>query len=246
MKAINFTKVATLLGASFLATSLFAQDMASPRESAPIDLDKIEGQWVAYVNEDWLWRMRVPEKGDFTSIPYNDLAREVGQAWDESMLGSCLQYGAAGVMRQPLRIRVNWEGDDVLTIETDYGQQTRRFNFNEEMAPANTPRSLQGYSVASWDYDAAPARGREGRYGSLEVKTSHLTAAWLRSNGAPVSENATLTEYYDVFTDPLGQDWLVATVIVHDPTYLRTDFVTSSHFKREDAPGGWDPRPCGL
>jgi hypothetical protein len=246
MRSTSFTKIAAFLGASLLTTSLFAQpEAASPRGSVPIGLEDIEGQWVAYVNEDWLWRMRVAEKGDFTSIPYNDLGREVGQAWDESMLGSCLQYGAAGVMRQPLRIRVNWEGDDVLTIETDYGQQTRRFNFDEP-APANTPSSLQGYSMASWEYDAAPARGMEGRYGSLKVETSHLTAAWLRSNGAPVSENATLTEYYDVFTDPTGTDWLVATVIVHDPTYLRTDFVTSSHFQREQQQGGWDPRPCGL
>jgi hypothetical protein len=245
MTKSRFAKVATFIGASLLTGSVFAQE--SPRDAAPIGMDDLEGQWVAYVNEDWLWRMRVAEKGDFTSIPYNDLAREVGQAWDESMLGSCMQYGAAGVMRQPLRIRVNWEGDDVLTIETDYGQQTRRFNFNETMAPANTPRSLQGYSVASWQYDArAAGRGEEGRYGSLEVKTTNLTAAWLRSNGAPVSENATLTEYYDIFTDPTGQDWLVATVIVHDPTYLRTDFITSSHFKREEGTGGWDPRPCGL
>tara|TARA_R100001163_G_C5051706_1_gene188475 strand:- start:356 stop:1102 length:747 start_codon:yes stop_codon:yes gene_type:complete len=244
----RFSKVATLLGATVLTTSLFAQDdmMESPRDAAPIGLDRLEGQWMAYVNEDWLWRMRVAEKGDFTSIPYNDLAEQVGQAWEEDMVGSCLQYGAAGVMRQPLRIRVNWESDDVLTIETDYGQQTRRFLFNEEPPPASAPHSLQGYSVAEWEYDAAPAMGQEGQYGSLKVETSHLTAAWLRSNGAPVSENATLTEYYDVFEDPTGQEWLVATVIVHDPTYLRTDFVTSSHFIREEAPGGWDPRPCGM
>ncbi|MAM70905.1 MAG: hypothetical protein CMP91_07190 [Gammaproteobacteria bacterium] len=216
-------------------------------------MENIEGQWVAIVNEDWLWRMRVPEKGDFTSIPYNERAREVGEAWDESMTGSCLQYGAAGIMRQPMRIRISWDSNSVLELETDYGQQTRRFIFNEP-APENTPRSLQGYSEASWEYDFLPignfggfgSEAPDPEHGSLKVETSHLTAAWLRANGAPVSENATVTEYFSMFQDPTGTDWLVATVIVHDPMYLNQDFITSSHFRRDSNRGDWDPRPCGM
>lgn len=251
MKIKSFFNIAALVGATLVTSSLFAQPgEVAPEDAAPRNMDRLEGQWVAIVNEDWLWRMRVAERGDFTSIPYNDRAREVGMAWDESMLGSCLQYGAAGLLRQPLRLRIEWESEDVIRLETDYGQQTRRFIFNEP-APANTPSSLQGYSMAMWDYDPAPAgRGRppvpfNERWGSLKVETSHLTAAWLRSNGAPVSDQATLTEYFDVFEDPTGQDWLVATVIVHDPVYLNQDFVTSSHFRR-DTTNGWDPRPCGM
>ncbi len=261
MKFTGFSKIAVFLSASLLTTSIVAQPPGggqnladlSPREGTPGNLQNIEGQWVSIVNEDWLWRMRVPEKGDFTSIPYNARAREVGEAWDESMANSCLRYGAAGIMRQPMRIRTEWDSDSVLTLETDYGQQTRRFIFNEA-PPANTARSLQGYSQASWEYDVAPignfggfgVEGQNRDYGSLKVETSHLTAAWLRANGAPVSENATVTEYFTMFQDPTGIDWLVATVVVHDPTYLNQDFITSSHFRRENSPGGWDPRPCGM
>jgi hypothetical protein len=260
MKLRTFTKVAAFLGMTVLATSAVAQrggpppgPPPSPRDAAPINLDRLEGQWVAIVNEDWLWRMRVAEKGDFTSIPYNDRAREVGQAWDESMIGSCLAYGAAGIMRQPQRLRIEWESDSVVRLETDYGQQTRRFIFNEP-APENTPSSLQGYSMASWEYDAAPPVGFAGfsrsaadlQHGSMKIETSHLTAAWLRSNGAPVSANATVTEYVDVFADPNGNDWVVFTTIVHDPEYLNTDFITSSHYRRDNDRSAWDPRPCGM
>ncbi len=225
----------------------------SPYLSAPEGLDRIEGQWVSIVNEDWLWRMRVPTKGDFTSIPYNDHAREVGGAWDESMTGSCLAYGAAGLMRNPQRIRIEWESDASIKLQTDFGEQTRHFYFNRP-APENTPHTLQGYSEANWDFDEKPPTGfagfsrnqPDGDHGALRVRTTHLSAAWLRANGAPVSENATVTEYIDVFTDPVGNDWLVDTVVVHDPEYLLVDYITSSHYRRDTDMSAWDPRPCGI
>ena len=49
----------------------------------------------------------------------------------------------------------------------------------------------------------------------------------------PYSENATVTEYFDRFTAPNNDEWLVVTTIVTDPKYLNQDFVTSTHFKKE-------------
>ncbi|MFL2840553.1 MAG: hypothetical protein ACJ0BT_01760 [Pseudohongiellaceae bacterium] len=277
MKIKIISKITTFIATFILATTLFAQPedaeieedffgnaisigtnnrlIGSPRDRAPVNLTSqiLEGQWVSIVNEDWLWRMRVPEKGDFMSIPYNELAAEAGQTWDESMSNSCLAYGAAGIMRQPMRFRIEWESDSIIRLETDFGQQTRRFIFNEPV-PENTPKSLQGYSIASWELDEPIERGFFGvgipedslQYGSLKVETSHLTAAWLRSNGAPASDSATITELFDVFIGPDGNEWMVATVIVHDPIYLNVDFITSSHFRRETDLGDWDPRPCEM
>lgn len=275
-----FRKITAFLSIAILTTSLFAQtatdeealddnffgnaissdtedvSVGSPRESAPVNLagQSLEGQWVSIVNEDWLWRMRVPEKGDFASIPYNERAAAAGDSWDESMANSCLAYGAAGIMRQPLRFRLIWESDSVISLETDFGQQSRRFIFNEA-AIADTSPSLQGYSMASWELDEPIERGFFGtvlsyeerlQYGSLKIETSHLTAAWLRTNGAPVSDSATVTELFDVFKGPDGSDWMVVTVIVHDPVYLNEDFITSSHFRRESDLSAWDPRPCDM
>jgi hypothetical protein len=221
------------------------QPPLSPQASAPLDLT---GNWVSVVTEDWRWRMVTPPKGDFASVPLNPEGQKVGNAWDPSTDGSCLAYGAAGLMRIPTRVRISWENDRTLKVETDAGVQTRRFLFGESQKPAE--RSLQGYSVAEWEIAGAGGRGGRGgpppgpRRGSLKVTTTMLSAGWLRKNGAPYSENASLTEYYDRFTAPDGEEWFAVTTIVSDPKYLNTDFVTSTHFKKEADGSKWSPKPC--
>ena len=74
--------------------------------------------------------------------------------------------------------------------------------------------------------------------------TTQLSGAWLRKNGVPYSEATTLTEYYDRFGLPTGDEWLVVTTIVADPKYLAQEFVTSTHFRKEPNAAKWDPTPC--
>src|SRR5687768_10939418 len=186
-----------------------AQPPATPRARAPIDLT---GYWVAIVNEDWRWRMVTPPKGDYASIQnlMTAEARKLANAWDPATDGSCLAYGAAGLMRMPTRLNITWENDRTLKIETDAGQQTRRLMFDAAAAPAQ--RSLQGHSVAAWEPAPTPARGggppTYPKFGNLRVTTTNLTAGWLRKNGAPYSENATMTEYFDRFKAPNNDEWL--------------------------------------
>ena len=227
-----------------------AQAPASAREGAPIDLT---GYWVAIVNEDWRWRMMTPPKGDYTSVqPLNDAGRAVADQWDPASDGSCKAYGAAGLMRMPTRLHIEWEVDDVLVIHTDAGEQTRRLLFASahETEPAGRP-SLQGRSLAEWVYKLppagrrSPAAGRERfESGHLTVETSNLTAGWLRRNGVPYSEQTTMTEHFERFAAPNGDEWLVVTTIVEDPVYLDGPFITSSHFKLEPDGSGWNPQPC--
>jgi len=219
-----------------------AQPPATPRGRAPIDLT---GYWVSIVNEDWRWRMVTPPKGDVASVPLNAEGTKVANAWDPATDGSCLAYGAAGLMRIPTRLNVTWQDDQTIKIETDAGQQTRMLRFDAGTPPAQ--RSLQGYSVAQWE---TPPAGRGGgapqapRFGNLKVTTTNLTAGWLRKNGVPYSENATVTEYFDRFQAPNKDEWLVVTTIVSDPKYLQQDFVTSTHFKKETNGAKWSPAPC--
>ena len=70
-----------------------------------------------------------------------------------------------------------------------------------------------------------------------------MALSWLRKNGAPYSENATITENFMRFAD--GDDvWFTVTTIVEDPTYLNQSFITSSNFKREADGSKWKPTPC--
>lgn len=235
---------------------------APPRaaqQSAPQNLT-LEGYWVAIVNEDWRWRMVTPPRGDFASLAVlNDEGRRVANTWTPAQDGSCLAYGMANLMRMPTRLHITWENPQTLRIETDAGQQTRRLYFDRSQAP--TARSLQGRSIAQWE---APAGGRGGggrggaqagpppppQFGTLRVATDNLSGGWLRRNGVPYSDRATVQEYFDNFDSPYDKaKWLSITTIVTDPVYLNGDFVTSSHFRREAGPEGprpqnWAPAPC--
>jgi hypothetical protein len=212
---------------------------ASPWASAPIDLT---GYWVSVVNEDWRWRMVTPPKGDYASVPMTDEARKVADTWDVSKDGQCEAYGAAALMRMPTRVHITWEGDNVLKIETDAGQQMRRLLFDRNAQPG--ARSLQGHSIAEWERPAGAGRGQQAPGGNLKVVTNNLRAGWLRKNGVPYSENAVVTEYYDRFAAPNGDQWFSVTTIVDDPRYLNQPFVTSSHFKKEPDGSKWSPAPC--
>jgi len=249
---------AALVAGAVLAPSLGAAQRAaqggvappSARAAAPVDLT---GYWVSVVTEDWAWRMRTPPPGDYASVPINDAGRRVADAWTEAEDGSCLAFGAGALLRLPLRIHVTWDDDATLRIETDYGEQTRLLRFGQT-ASADTPPSLQGYSVAEWQI-AGTVTGSGATAGilttelarppwaSLEVVTTHLSPAWLRRNGVPYSGNAVVTEYFDGFED--GEDrWLTVTTIVDDTVYLTEPFVVSSNFKREPDASGWKPTPC--
>jgi hypothetical protein len=211
----------------------------SPWAAAPVDLT---GYWVSVVNEDYRWRMKTPAKGDTTSVPLNPAGAKAANSWDPATDGSCLAYGAAGLMRMPTRLHITWENPTTLKIETDAGQQTRRLSFDRSRQPGAP--SLQGHSVAEWERMAAGRGAPPPAGGHLKVTTTNLTAAWLRRNGVPYSENASMTEYVDRFATPGGDQWLVVTTVITDPTYLNTEFVTSTHFRREADGAKWSPSPC--
>jgi hypothetical protein len=219
----------------------------TPKEAAPIDLT---GTWVSVVTEDWRWRMLIPKKGDYTSVPVSAEGRKVADMWDPSQLGSdgCKAYGAAAIMRVPGRLQISWENDTTLRIETDAGQQTRRLYFDQGQKP-QPGRTWQGNSAAEWDRITQSGglgvslQQGAGKPGSLKVVTSNLKGGYLRKNGVPYSEDTTMTEYFDRLS-AYGTDWLTVFTIVEDPHYLNQPFITSTHFKREPDRSKWMPAPC--
>jgi len=239
-----------------VSPSLFAQGglgaqapPQSPKDGAPID---ITGYWVSIVTEDWRFRMVMPPKGDYSSVPITPEGRKVADTWDpakdEAAGLQCKSYGAAGLMRQPGRLHITWDNDNTLKLETDAGTQTRTLHFTGA-APAGADQGWQGYSTAQWEL--APAAGGRGaapnpqaRGGSLKVVTTKMRPGYLRKNGVPYSGNATLTEYYSLTKETNGDSWLIVTSIVEDPQYLNQPFITSTHFKRQADSAGWNPTPC--
>jgi hypothetical protein len=222
---------------------------ATAKAAAPIDLT---GYWVSIVNEDWRFRMVTPAAGDYNGVPMTAEARKVADVWDpakdEASGEQCKSYGAPALLRVPEHLHFTWQDDQTLRLDTDAGTQTRLFHFGDWKAPAGPP-TLQGDSIAAWETGGgrgaasqvdAPPQGK----GTLKVTTSHLKAGYLRKNGVPYSENAALTEYYDMIREHNGDLMLVVTIVTTDPQYLREPFIITSHFKKQASEEGWKPTPC--
>jgi hypothetical protein len=218
---------------------LLGQDASAPSASstakafAPVDLT---GYWVAFVTEDWRFRMITPRKGDYQPVPMTPEARKVADAWDpaadEAAGNQCKAYGAAALMRLAARFHITWQDENTLRIDSDYGTQTRLLHFNPAQS-SQGERTWQGFSSAQWDKPS-----------SLKVMTTNLRAGYLRKNGVPYSQNAVVTEYFDIAPIPGGGQVLLVTTIVDDPLYLRQPFTVSSQFKKEADGSKWDPTPC--
>jgi hypothetical protein len=230
----------------------------SPKEASPVDLT---GYWAAAITEDWRFRMVTPPRGDYASVPLNADGTKAADAWDQAKdiaAGEqCRAFGAAGIMRLPVRLHITWQDDSTLKVDIDNGNQVRLFHFRE-LVPQALP-GWQGMSLASWEtvqqgQGLAPAAGGRGNAvvvptalsGSLKVVTTKMKAGYLRRNGVPYSANAVLTEFFDRTSEPNGDSWLILTSIVDDPAYLNLPFMLTTHFKREPDGSKFRPRPCEV
>jgi hypothetical protein len=219
------------------------------RTAAPVDLT---GTWISVVTEDWRYRMVTPARGDHPSVPLNAAGNALANQWDaakdEASGDLCRAYGAAGVMRMPGRLRISWQDDTTLKIETEAGTQTRLFRFGTQAGDG--AGSLMGETAASWE--AAGARGRRGggpppAGGNLKVVTTKMKPGYLQKNGVPYGANAVQTEYVSRTTESNGDSWLILTAIVEDPQYLTGPFIRSTHYRRAAATDtAWEPEPCSA
>lgn len=203
------------------------------------------------------------------------VANEWDLAADNAAGMQCKAFGVGGLMRQPGRLHVTWADDDTLQIDFDAGTQTRLLEFGSAQRPSGEPtwqgfsraewqrppggnqnpvRAQIGNSTGP----IAPGGGGRGQRGgpppslgslteggALKVVTTGFRAGYLRKNGVPYSEQATITEYMTRLPEaPNGDAWLHVLTIVEDPRYLNDSFYTSTHFKREPNGSKWNPTEC--
>jgi len=181
MTALSRGCCAGLLAALIAAASAHGQAQTAapgaagtPRDTAPFDLT---GYWTAVVTEDWRWRMVTPPKDPTAaaSIPVNQEARRVAQAWDleaDNKGGNqCRAFGVGGINRQPGRLRISWQDDNTLKFEYDAGTQTRLLYFDRAAQPP-AEKTWQGFSRADWE---GPGVGR----GAAPVGDNRVTGGGL-------------------------------------------------------------------
>jgi hypothetical protein len=220
----------------------------SAKTAAPVDLT---GYWVSIVTEDWIERMS-PDSPPSGTGGARGLGAARGQAPAPPPNGEqCRVYAAGGSLRVPTRLNITWADDNTLKIQMDAGNQTRLLHFNSTTSPP-AEKTLQGYSVATWELGAAARGGRGGppggaapaatRWGSLNVTTTNLSGGYLLSSRSAYSENAVLTEYFSKHSD-FGVDYFTVTAQIQDGPQTR---VTSSTFKREPDGSKFSPGSCEV
>jgi hypothetical protein len=193
-------------------------------------------------------------------------------AADTAAGNQCKAFGVGGLMRQPGRLRISWQDDQTLKLEFDAGTQTRLLSFDRTKA-AGTEKTWQGYSTAEWEIPpgagrlggagpgptigGVPGGGGVGLRGSpppttsiytggdLKVVTTGFREGYLRKNGVPYSESASITEYiHRLPQHPNGDNWLEVITVVEDPKYLTQPFYTSTNFRLEPNDAKFAPTPC--
>jgi hypothetical protein len=62
----------------------------------------------------------------------------------------------------------------------------------------------------------------------------------------PYGSGATITENFVRLVDNGGQEYLVVTTTVDDPTYFQPPYIKTYEFKKQRDATGWNPRPCAV
>lgn len=225
------------------------------REAAPVDLT---GYWVAIVTEDWIERMSPDSPPSGTGGGFG--RRTGGPAAEAAQTPSnpddpCRVYGAGGSLRVPGRLHITWIDDDTLQLELDAGSQRRILHFDPS-APAPAEKTLQGYSVATWQTGASGggfgvgfgggfgggAPAEPPAWGSLQVVTTNMTGGYLLTSRSNYSASAVLLEHFTHHVD-FGQEYFTVTAVLEDGPASST---TSSTFKKEANGSKFKPAGCEI
>lgn len=179
--------------------------LASVSAFAEIDLS---GSWASMNPDDTL------VLADFTGIPYNDAGRAKGLSYSPSQLSmperACLFYTQTQIFGGPFGLRISkqtdpasgktiawkiggWEDRAPMTIWVDGRPQPSK----------NAPHDRSGFTTGYWDGDV------------LVSYTTHMKTGFIRRNGAPHSDQATLTIHF-----LRHADLLTLSAVLEDPIYL--------------------------
>jgi hypothetical protein len=216
-----------------LSTSAFAQSTSNLSSG----LATLVGYWDPIYHEDVDERIPGPDTGDYAGLPITPAARMRADTWDASLLSlpehQCKPHPSTYGFRGVGTLRI-WEDRDTETqqlikIETQIAWQAQhRYIFMDGRAPPpeNAPHTWQGFSKGHV----------EG--GALVVETDRLKAGWIRRNGLPLSDRATMVDRFYRHGNILTH-----VMIVSDPVYLSEPEVKTNGFIYADN-GNMIPYPC--
>jgi hypothetical protein len=201
---------------------LMAAALASVPARAQVDFT---GEWAPLYHEDGPERGPGPELADYTEFPINDAARMRADSYDADRISvvqeyQCRPHGADYALRGLGQVRI-WRDIDLATQRTTafhlhflaWDSERTIYLDARPHPPEYALHTFQGFSTAVW----------EGNM--LTVTTTHLKPNYLRRNGLPRSDKATLTEHWT-----RHGDYLTITTVIEDPVFLTEPLVRSDNW----------------
>jgi hypothetical protein len=190
--------------------------------SAQFDLT---GKWAARSNQDAMERGPGPDPVDYLGLPLNDEGRTNALSFNYSALAlpehQCGYLTPFYIMLGPFGLHIwseldsvtgrivawkigGWVDRDVTTIWMDGRPHPSK----------NAPHTYGGFTTGVWEGD------------TLTTTTSHMKASMIRRNGAPASDQATMTMHM-----VRHGDLLTIRALFEDPVYLSEPYVRSRVWK---------------
>jgi glyoxylase-like metal-dependent hydrolase (beta-lactamase superfamily II) len=187
---------------------------------AQIDLS---GEWATNIQEDQQDRTNGPDLGDYTGLPLNDAARLRAESWDAAIISipewQCRPHPADYITHGPSTMRI-WKEVSPLTRQVIawhaewLRSQDRPIYMDGRPHPSeDAAHTWMGFSTAQWQGD------------TLTITTTHLKEGYLRRNGVPRSDLATMTEHLIRHGNIL--EWVT---IIDDPVYLNEPVIRTQEY----------------
>jgi hypothetical protein len=196
------------------------------------------GEWAPRFHEDQPERVPGPELGDYLGLPINDAARTRAYTWEASLLTlpewQCRPHSADYIWRGPSPVRISKEINPVTRVVTAFHAEWLRsidrpiYLDDRPHPPDYAAHTWAGFSTAKWEGDM------------LTIYTTHLKEGYIRRNGVPRSDQATLVEHW-----MRHGEFLTVVTIVTDPVYLTEPFIRSTDYQL-DLHQNIPPYPCEV
>jgi hypothetical protein len=184
----------------------------------------LDGYWAPVYDEDRDERIPGPDQGDYAGLPVTPAAVSVAQSWDPEVLTlptlQCRPHPALYGIRGIGNLRITEVLDPYTQRQTEirtwiWAWEAQRDIWMDEQAhpPPWAPHTWGGFSVGHWNGDV------------LEVHTDMLKRGWVRRNGLPTDDDATLDEHFFRYGNILTH-----VEVISDPEYLSEPLVKSTEY----------------
>jgi hypothetical protein len=174
----------------------------------------LSGRYSNRFHEDWPERQAGPDPVDYLGLPLSEGGRAKADSWNVSVQTlperQCIPHPAPYALRGPANLKI-WSETNSVTgqplawkIYGTFGRTTETIWMDGRPHPSpNALHTFEGFTTGEWEGNV------------LTAYTTHIKMGYLRRNGVPSSDRATVVSHI-----VRHGDILTITTIVEDPIYL--------------------------